>query len=96
MKNLEDYRKEIDHLDEEIIRLLGERLKVCVDIKKYKEEYNINVEDKKREDDIKNKVLSYRESEIIKDKILEIYSGVIKASKDIQMEKRDLDDFKAE
>ncbi len=40
MSNLDDLRSRIDYLDRELIRILAERIEVCHDVAKYKEQNN--------------------------------------------------------
>lgn len=84
MKNLDDYRKEIDEIDEQIIMLLDQRFQKSFEVSEYKKEKDIKVEDKKREEEIMAKILNCKTSELIKEKILAVYQGVFKASKELQ------------
>ena len=84
MKNLNDYRKEIDEIDEQIVVLLDQRFQKCFEISEYKKEKNITVEDKKREEEIKAKILNCKTSEVIKEKLLAVYQEVFKSSKELQ------------
>jgi chorismate mutase len=45
-------RKEIDKLDEQILRLLSERVKICRSIGSLKKEYGIPVKDAYRESEV--------------------------------------------
>ncbi len=56
MENLEKYRKEIDRIDEEIIKLLDKRLKVSLKIGDYKRKRKLKIYDKKREIEVFDKL----------------------------------------
>ena len=84
MKNLMDYRQEIDELDNEIIELLNQRFTKTLEIKKYKQEHSLAIEDLKREEEIKQKIINTKSSEIVKEKLLGVYDRVIKGSKELQ------------
>jgi len=47
--DLQDYRKQIDRVDEEILRLFTERMKICAKIAEYKMQNNLPVFDPARE-----------------------------------------------
>ena len=82
MNNINDLRKNIDHIDDNIIKLLEDRYKLVEKIGKIKKENNLNVYDKKREEiiykKIDNSTFSY------KNEIKKIYDEIITISKEIQ------------
>jgi chorismate mutase len=53
MSELENFRKKINEIDENIIRLLAERHKVVLAVGKYKEKADIEVVDLKREQQLR-------------------------------------------
>lgn len=55
---IEDYRKKIDDIDKEIIKLYDKRLNISYDIGKYKIENNIPILNKEREEEIIKKNLN--------------------------------------
>ena len=55
---IEDYRKKIDDVDKEIIKLYEKRLNISYDIGKYKIENNIPILNKEREEEIIKKNLN--------------------------------------
>ncbi len=55
MSKLEDYRKKIDSIDEELIKLLSLRFKITRKVGEYKRENNLPAEDIKREERIREK-----------------------------------------
>ncbi len=58
---IEDLRRRIDQIDEEIIKLITKRLELCREIGKLKKAYNIPVVDKGREQQVLERAGPYRE-----------------------------------
>ena len=58
-KRILQLRKEIDNLDEEIIRLLKKRMRFSKEVGKLKELLDIPVEDKMREKEIIDRLNTY-------------------------------------
>ena len=79
---LNELRKEIDNIDNDIINLLIKRFNVVLEVKQYKIDNNISVLDKAREDIIKNKIINYQSN--FNNNILSIYESILKESKDLQ------------
>ena len=79
--NLEDYRKNIDNIDQKIVSLLDERLNTCKEIGKYKKENNLPVLDSKREDE---KINSIKDNAENKELVVEIYKKIMEESKKVQ------------
>ena len=55
MKNLQDFRKEIDKIDSDICKLISRRLKITHKVGLYKIKNNLKLEDKKREAEMMEK-----------------------------------------
>lgn len=56
-EELADWRKEIDKLDNQFLKILEERFEIVKKIVEHKRKNNIPIEDKKREEEIiKNKI----------------------------------------
>ncbi len=51
--DLEDYRKEIDHVNKELVDTVSRRMNVVEEIGKYKEQNGLDVKDKGREELVK-------------------------------------------
>ncbi len=64
MENLENIRKEIDQIDNQIISLLAQRKKEIKKIKEIKTTDGKSIKDQKREDIILNKTTGKYEKEI--------------------------------
>jgi len=52
LENIKRLRKEIDRLDEQILSLLSERVKICRSIGSLKKDHGIPVEDARRESQV--------------------------------------------
>ncbi len=55
---LSGFRERIDACDAKIIRLINERLKICLEVGEYKSERSIAVKDEARESEVIAKVLN--------------------------------------
>ncbi len=85
---LENYRLEINNIDEELINLLKKRMKLSIKIGKYKKENNIPILNKNREDQIIERINTYnkKDNEIIisEDFISILWTNIMNYSKDLQ------------
>ncbi|MDL2212012.1 chorismate mutase [Erysipelotrichaceae bacterium OttesenSCG-928-M19] len=84
MKNLKEYRKEIDEIDDEIIQLLNERFQISIELGNYKKENSLEVTDQTREEEIKIRILNCNTSYLVKEEILATYQSIINSSKKLQ------------
>lgn len=57
MDKLENWRKQIDNVDEKILNLLAERISIVKKIGNYKKQYNLSVLDEKRWNEVLNTAL---------------------------------------
>ncbi len=85
---LENYRLEINNIDEELINLLKKRMKLSVKIGKYKKENNIPILNKNRENQIIERINSYNKKDneiIISENFISIlWTNIMNYSKDLQ------------
>ena len=85
--DLNDFRNNIDEIDDKIVKLLLERFAVAENIAEYKKQHNLEIFQKGREAEVLKKI-AYKTNGInngeYKDYILKIYSGIIDASKSFQ------------
>lgn len=79
---LKELRKEIDLVDDEIIKLLDRRTELAFAVGKYKKENGISVENKERENEIRAKIKSFGLK--YPDSVLGIYGAVFEESKKVQ------------
>lgn len=82
---IEDLRKKIDETDAEIVRLIGERIRVAEEIGKVKKKQGKQVEDEERERRVLKNVKDIARTKHISPKDIEnIYRQIVTASKRIQ------------
>lgn len=88
MRNLKEDREILDKIDNEIIKLLEERMKIIKDIGLYKLNNNLNTEDKNREREIIKNLENKIDGEF-KNIVDPIYSSIFKESKKLSAKIKD-------
>ena len=83
MEKLEELRKRIDGVDEQICALIKERFDLVKEVGDAKKNLGVNVENKDREQEVIEAVRN-RLPEELKDYAEEIYRTIIKVSKEYQ------------
>lgn len=78
---LEEYRKQIDKIDDEIINLIEKRLDIVLKVGKYKKDNGIEVLDIKREKIILEKIKAKVKKEEYVENIIKIYVKIMEESK---------------
>jgi len=73
LEKLYELRKRIDEIDEQIIELLEERLRIAKEIGEIKRELNLPIRDEKREEEVLKRVGKFKE---IFEKIVEVCRDV--------------------
>ena len=84
MEKLQEYREEIEKIDEELAKLICKRMDVSLKIGQLKKENNLSIYDPKREESLREKNLS-RVEEKYKKGYNEILNVILKVSKDLQL-----------
>ncbi len=82
MGKLKSYRKKIDSIDKDIVRLLANRFELAKQIGSYKKKNKISLIDKKRERQVFNNIKN--NSDKHKKFIINIFKNIIDYSKKIQ------------
>lgn len=86
-EQLENFRGQIDRVDEEIMVLLKRRHQIVKKVAKYKLENNLEIFQKKREDElIKNKLEKAKLMNIDKKLVENIFKNILEDSKNVQEE----------
>ena len=86
---LDNWRKEIDAVDAEIISLLSKRMDIVVKIGKYKKENNIPLMDSNRWQSLTQRLLKKAEKlNLSKDLVKDIYAQILKHAMSLE-EKQD-------
>ena len=83
-KRILQLRKEIDNLDEEIIRLLKKRMRISKEVGKLKEILDMPVEDKMREKEIIDRLNTYAGKNLSEEQLIRIFTAVFRSSKQVQ------------
>ena len=83
-KRILQLRKEIDNLDEEIIRLLKTRMRISKEVGKLKEKLDIPVEDKIREQEIVERLTTHAGKILSEEQLVRIFTAVFRSSKQVQ------------
>ena len=82
-KDLINLRTEIDNIDNQIIKLLDQRMNICQQVGKFKKENNISLTHKSRESDIIERLA--KKSSFTEDEVLSIYERIFIISKSKQI-----------
>lgn len=85
--NLEEARKEINVVDNELVLLLEKRMRAVVAVAEYKKLNNIPILDEKREAIVLEKVKNLVENQEFSESILEIFQNIMDATKKYQAKK---------
>lgn len=84
MEDLEEYRKKIDAVDEELIRLLNQRAQHNQEIGKIKKQANQTVHVPDREKQIFENLSRWNQGPLSQDAIDHIFREILKAMKEVQ------------
>jgi chorismate mutase len=83
--NLDDWRSKIDEIDNRLVRLIAERIRIAGEIGKKKNEQNRQAEDRAREKVVLENVTRIaREENVNAEDVAVIYKEIIAASKRTQ------------
>lgn len=81
---MEEYRKEINSIDEELVKLLERRFNVVLKIGKYKKEHDLPVYDEKREKMVIENCLNRLENKNYSHNIEDVYKKIMDTCKDLE------------
>ena len=82
--DLDSIRQEIDQIDDQIVKLLEERMHLVEGVVAYKKASGKPILDTKREEDICEKVRSRVEDKRYQETIVATFSDILKRSRDYQ------------
>ncbi|MCI9128855.1 MAG: chorismate mutase [Eggerthellaceae bacterium] len=82
LAEIEKHRREIDEIDKQLVVLLNKRAGHSLVIRGLKPEAQMGLFDAKREEEIFEKVASYNEGPLYNEYLREIYSTILKVSKE--------------
>lgn len=92
MADLNDYRKEIDEIDEKLVSLFERRMNVVKKVAQYKKENNIEVFHKDRENLVFEKAISSLKDKSYTDEVVKFINATMEIGKGVQ--RRIIDDTK--
>ncbi|MFH1358350.1 MAG: chorismate mutase [archaeon] len=93
--SLENYRKEFDEIDNQLIELLSKRTEVSIKVGEYKKNNNLPIQDIKREEELLNKLNQLaKKNNLSKTYINQLFKIILQNSRDIQMETVSFDEWK--
>lgn len=81
---LDALREKIDIIDHDIAKLLKQRLTICEEVKKIKNNSNIPITDLSREETVLSNVTAHAETQAQKNALKAIYQVVIKECTNLQ------------
>lgn len=81
---MKEYRKQLDKIDEEMLKLFSKRLDIIKDIANYKQLQKIKILDKQRENKIIETNLNKLDNKEYQAYYLEFIKLILKISKDLQ------------
>lgn len=84
MNRLEEYRKEIDLIDKEMIALFERRMDVARKVGEYKKENNMEILNSKREEEVIEKNINNLKNKDYKDIGREFFENLMKLSRSLQ------------
>ncbi len=87
MVSLEDSRKKIDEIDDKLLKLFEERMKIVVDVALYKKENNLQIFQEDRENIVIEKNTNKVQDENLKKYARQFFKDLMNVSKQYQKEK---------
>lgn len=83
-KELEKLRKEIDKIDEKLVKILNERASIVLKVKNLKAKGAFPIYDPRREEEIFEKISACNSGPLYDDAIHEIYEVILHCMKDLE------------
>lgn len=84
MNKLEEARKKINQIDEEMIRLFEERMATVIEVAAYKRENNLPILDEAREIELRKRNIAKLTDPTLSSYYEIFFEGVLKSSKEYQ------------
>ena len=86
MKDLSDWRHEIDELDRQIVALLNQRAECVLNLAPLKRQRHINILDRSREDEVLRKLRAANAGPLPPEAVESIFRAVMAAMRALQKE----------
>lgn len=84
MENINNIRREIDLIDEELVKLFEKRLELALKVSEYKKEKSLPIFDSNRETEVINKAKSRLNNPQFEDYVEEFFTDIMEISKKLQ------------
>lgn len=84
MSKLEEYRQEIDAIDQELTRLFEARLKTVLKVGEYKKQHDLSVLDASREQKVIAKNVDRLEDKQFKEELTKFFQSMMDITKETQ------------
>ena len=89
MKNLDDWRQQIDSLDRDLVTLLNARARIVLDLAPLKRERGVPVHEPDREEQVLNNIRSSNQGPLTNDALERVYDAVIREMRAMQRQRDD-------
>jgi len=83
---IEDWRKKIDEVDRQIVRLLNERARYVGEIVKLKHQQGMAVYSPEREEEVVNNVIAHNSGPLSQDAVRRVFERIIDESRRFEQE----------
>ncbi len=77
-KKLDEYRKEIDKIDKNIVDFLNKRAKIVSEIKKMKVKKGVPLYNARREEKLMENIVKYNKGPLYNDNIIQIFECILR------------------
>lgn len=84
MNPLEEYREQIDEVDEQLVNLIAKRFEVVAKIGEYKKAHNLPVFNPAREEEVLRKVARWNPNDFYTAQIQHVYQTMMDEAKQIE------------
>ena len=89
MDRLEEYRRQINSIDRELVQLFEKRMQIAIEIGNYKQENNLPILNEAREKQVIEKNIAYLSNETFKEGLKDFFVNLMSISKSIQQKFRE-------
>ncbi len=94
MNDIAKWRKNIDELDLELVKLLNQRSQCAIEIGKLKHELNIEIYDPRREEEVIDRILKEANGPLSQEAVKRLFERIIDESRRAERESRGPEDPK--
>ena len=87
MTSLEQYRKEIDQIDEALTQLFEKRMDIAFKIAQFKKQNNLKILNQEREKEVLQKAVDTLQNKNYQQEVTDFFNELMRISKDFQSKK---------